>query len=167
MLDVSSLYDPIRNRYKGVYQSKTGAWEASVTTPLGVFTYLATFSSQEECAQRVAAYYTEQYGPGWPEMLKDRQRRLWRIRKIKRSSSITVYIAEVRLSKSTDWCSILARDIGSSYNWSSVGNGWLSAAVALVAIRIYRFNQSCTDLSPCQVQHQPSSVVPKVRHSSR
>lgn len=153
MLDTSYLYDPIRNRYKGVYLSKVGNWEAIITTPDGKLQYIGKASSQEEAAQVVAKYYCQMYGPDWPELLEDRKRRYWRVRKVHRTAHCTVYLAEVRNPGSKNWYKVIDADISampiadhlpphadtSVPGWNWAGNGWVSAGAALVAIRTYRF----------------------------
>lgn len=155
MLDTTYLYDPIRNRYKGVYLSKVGNWEAIITTPDGKYTYIGKAPSQEECAQVVAKYYSRVYGPDWPELLEDRKRRYWRVRKIPRTAQLTVYIAEVREPGQKLWRRVEDADISAmplcvpphadtsvpGWNWS--GKGWVSAGAALVAIRTFRFIHQC------------------------
>lgn len=154
MLDTSYLYDPTRNRYKGVYANRNPAlWDAITFSPDGKLLRRGTFSSQEEAAQAVAFYYCEVYGTDWPTLLEDRKRRYWRVRKLHRTSQITVYIAEVRRPGDKNWHTVEDADISAmpttkwmpphsdttvpGWNWS--GNGWQSAAAALVAIRTFRF----------------------------
>lgn len=155
MLDTSYLYDPIRQRYKGVYPSSKvrGVWEALITTPDGKLQYIGKASSQEAAAQVVARYYHDVYGPDWPELLEDRKRRYWRIRRIDRTATCTVYIAEVRTPGTKTWYKVIDADLSifpascpayrdtSVPGWNWAGNGWISAGAALVAIRTYRFIQ--------------------------
>lgn len=152
MLDTSYIYDPIRNRYKGVYpSSKVSSWEALVTTPDGKLQYIGKAASQEEAAQIVVSYYFRVYGPDWSDLLEDRKRRYWRVRRLDRTAHCTVYLAEVRNPGSKTWYKIQAADISvmpirvPSYadtsvpGWDWAGQGWVSAGAALVAIRTYRF----------------------------
>lgn len=152
MLDTSYLYDPIRNRYKGVYANRNPAlWDAITFSPDGKLLRRGTFFSQEEAAQVVARYYCEVYGPDWPDLLEDRKRRYWRIRRMDRTAHCTVYIAEVRNPGDKNWYRVEDADISvlpvsfssitdtSVPGWSWAGKGWVSAGAALVAIRTYRY----------------------------
>lgn len=154
MLDTSYLYDPIRNRYRGVYPNRNPAlWDAITFSPDGKLLRRGTFLSQEEAAQAVARYYYEAYGSDWAELLEDRRRRYWRIRRIDRTKTLSVYIAEVRTPRTKMWYRITNADLSDvsvacpSYKdtsvpgWNWVGNGWVSAGAALVAIRTFRFIQ--------------------------
>ena len=184
MLDTSYLYDPIRNRYKGVYPSSKikGSWEALVTSPEGKLSYIGKSCSQEDCAQVVAAYYCNVYGPDWPELLEDRKKRYWRIRRMNRTAHLTVYIAEVRVpgyvgglirrpERSAAWHQVMDADISClpastpSYKdtsvpgWCWAGKGWQSAGAALVAIRTYRFIHQDEQPQPSSGPDRHSSVV--------
>lgn len=152
MFDTSYLYDPTRNRYKGVYPNRNpGYWDVIVLSPLGKLIRRGTFGSQEEAAQAVASYYYSVYGSDWSMAVEDRKRRYWRVRRMVRSSKIVVFLAEVRTPRSRVWTRLNTSHLDAPFpleSWSVAGEGWLSAAAAIVAIRIHRFTQSCSAGSP-------------------
>lgn len=181
MISTSPLYDPANNRYKGVYAGPGyNQWDAIVQTPKGKLERKGRFETPEAAAQAVAEYYHSVYGPDWPKALKDRLRRTWRVRQIKRypyradlhrGPSVVVWIADVRLSISDDvWYRITLRDILSITDnnvpdniidmWDDASDGWKTNTVAVIAIRIYKAHKALEQVGSARLTPHPSGGCP-------
>lgn len=172
MIDTSSLYDPVCDRYKGVYAGPGyNQWDAIVQTPKGKLERKGRFETPEAAAYAVAEYYKSVYGPDWPKALRDRLRRSWRVRRVKRypwrahlhrGPSVVVWIADVRVALGDDeWYRITLNDLVTlTHNtlpprvremWDDKNGGWKTSTVALIVIRIYR-------------THKPETIQEVARH---
>lgn len=160
MIDTSTLYDPINNRYKGVYAGEGySQWDAIVRTPKGKLERKGRFETPEAAAYAVAEYYHSVYGPNWPKIMRDWDRRKsWRVRRVKRypyradlhrGPSIAIWIADVKVCPISDtWYRITLKDILDMTNntvpnnvvdmWDDANEGWKNSTVAVIVVRIFR-----------------------------
>lgn len=120
--EIDFLYDPHRDRYRGVFPWK-GKWMAQVRED-GRDKYLGMYRLPREAASRVVVYLRDRYGEGWRSAAGGRSghRVPWRIKKRLRG----VYVVDVwvagrpvrvtsRLVRCTD---------------GAVGDGWATTADA-------------------------------------
>lgn len=153
MISITPLYNPQTHRYKGVYPWKN-YYRALAQSPESKQVFLGYHQDKEVAARAVAEYYHKVYGPNWPQAIKDRQRRNWRIRRVARfpymaslhrGPKVLVYIAEVKTAKG--WYKIMLADLSEAMSvvspvwdekWNGQCGGWRTSAAALVAIRMYQ-----------------------------
>jgi len=154
MIDINPLYDPIRHRYKGVYQgARFGSWDAIVQSPGAKLLRLGRFSSPEEAARTVAGYYLNQYGPVWPLVIKHRRQPIV-VKKVTR----LLYMADLHLGPRTFIYDALVLTPQNTYHklkledvfppdtddatistmWHIRAGGWKTYNAAVIAARMYR-----------------------------
>lgn len=137
MSDIAHLYDPLRHRYRFVYPHGR-RWRTVVVAVDGRRQLRGVHDLPEQAAMAAVAYYKGLLGADWLDMIRTRRRNAWRVRKVSRTQALAVWLAEVGRDRGVvrvgpeDVCDAAAG------HWSAAGDGWLSQAAALVAVRTYR-----------------------------